>query len=84
MTYAVQTLQFLNPEMKNGYSVRWNFDIQQNLTPNTMLEVAYIGNHGVHLPVNVTQLNGIGRQYMSTLPVRDASDARGQLRKRCR
>ncbi len=71
LTYAGQTLQFLNPNMKNGYSVRWNFDIQQTLSPNTMLEVAYIGNHGVHLPVNVTQLNGIPRQYLSTLGVRD-------------
>jgi hypothetical protein len=74
LTYAGQTAQFLNPEMKNGYSVRWNFDIQQTLSPNTMLEIAYIGNHGLHLPVNVTQLNGIPRQYMSTLAVRDANE----------
>jgi len=36
-----------------------------------MLEVSYIGNHGVHLPVTVTQLNGIPAQYLSRLPVRD-------------
>lgn len=72
-TYAGQTVQFLNPEMKNGYSLRWNFDVQQTLTPNTMLEVAYIGNHAVHLPVNVTQLNGIPRQYLSTYAARDGA-----------
>ncbi len=73
-TYAGLAVQFLNAEMQNGYSERWNFDIQQTLSNNTMLEVAYIGNHALHLPVNVTQLNGIPRQYMSTLPVRDASE----------
>src|SRR5207244_808206 len=31
----------------------------------------YVGNHGVHLPVYVTQLNGIPAQYLSTSPVRD-------------
>jgi Carboxypeptidase regulatory-like domain len=73
LTYAGQTVQFLNPEMKNGYSLRWDFDIQQQLGNNLALEVAYIGNHGVHLPVNVTQLNGIPRQFLSTLGVRDAA-----------
>jgi hypothetical protein len=37
------------------------------------LEIAYIGNHGVHLPVNVTQLNGVPRQFLSTLPWRDTA-----------
>ena len=72
-TYLGQAVQFLNPEMENGYSVRWNFDIQQTLTPSTMLEIAYIGNHALHLPVNVTQLNGIPRQYLSTYAARDGA-----------
>jgi hypothetical protein len=71
LTYAGQTLQFLNPNTQNGYSIRWDFDIQQELAHNLALEVAYIGNHALHLPVNVTQLNGIPRQYLSTLGVRD-------------
>ncbi len=62
---------FLNPQMKDPYSVRWNFGIQQAITPSLTLEVAYVGNHGVHLPVYVTQLNAVPRQYLSTLPVRD-------------
>ena len=70
-TFNGQTINFLNPEMKSPYSLRWNFGIQHAITPNTMLEIAYIGNHSVHLPITVTQLNGIPRQYLSTLPVRD-------------
>ena len=70
-TYIGQTISFLNPEMKSPYSLRWNFGFQQSLTANTVLELAYIGNHSVHLPVNLTQLNGIPRQYLSSLPTRD-------------
>ena len=64
-------MNFLNPNFANPYSARWNVGIQQQLSSNTMLEVSYIGNHGVHLPVTVTQLNGIPAQYLSKLPVRD-------------
>ncbi len=70
-TFDGQTINFLNPEMKNPYSLRWNFDVQHQFGANTMIEVAYIGNHAVHTPITVTQLNGIPRQYLSTLPVRD-------------
>jgi len=70
-TFAGQTVNFLNPQMHDPYSVRWNFGFEHSLTPNTVLEVVYMGNHGVHLPVYVTQLNGIPRDYLSTLGVRD-------------
>jgi Carboxypeptidase regulatory-like domain len=72
-TFNGQTINFLNPQMKNPYSLRWDLSIQHTFGKNTLLEVAYIGNHSVHLPVTVTQLNGIPRQYLSTLPVRDAA-----------
>jgi len=70
-TFLGQTVSFLNPEMKSPYSMRWNLGFQHTLSPNMMLEMAYIGNHSVHTPINLTQLNGIPRQYLSTLPVRD-------------
>jgi hypothetical protein len=70
-TFAGQTVAFLNPDMKNPYSMRWNFGIQQQLTKDTALEVVYMGNHGVHLPVTATQLNGIPRQFLSTQGTRD-------------
>ena len=66
---------FVNPLVKNPYSLRWNAGIQQQLSPNTMLEVLYIGNHSIHLPVAITQLNGIPRQYLSTYPLRDPNQA---------
>lgn len=70
-TFNGQTVSFLNPEAKNPYSVRWQMGLQHAITPNLLIEVAYIGNHAVHLPISVTQLNVIPRQYLSTLGTRD-------------
>jgi hypothetical protein len=72
-TFLGQELTFLDPMMKDPYSLRWNFGFQHTLSPNTLLEVLYIGNHAVHIPMQFTQLNGIPRQYLSTLPVRDST-----------
>ena len=71
LTFAGQGVSFLNPDVKSPYSLRWNFGIQQSIGANLMLEVVYIGNHSVHLPIDFTQLNGIPRQFLSTLPARD-------------
>jgi hypothetical protein len=74
-TFAGQGVTFMNPSVKSPYSLRWNFGIQQSIGSNLMLELVYIGNRSVHLPINFTQLNGIPRQFLSTLPVRDASQS---------
>jgi len=66
-----RVLIFWPPNAKNPYSERWTFSIQQSVTPNLLFEIAYIGNHSVHLPIALTQLNGIPRAYLSTLPYRD-------------
>ena len=71
LTFAGQSVNFLNPKMKSPYSVRWNFGIQHEITQHTLLEITYIGNHGVHIPVTYTNLNGIPRRYLSALPIRD-------------
>jgi hypothetical protein len=70
-TFMGQTVNFLNPEMKNPYSLRWTFGLQHSFSSNLLLEVSYIGNHAVHLPVSVTQLNVIPRQFLSSSPTPD-------------
>jgi hypothetical protein len=72
-TFLGQSLTFLSPQMSNPYAERWEFDIQHQFQSSVLLEVAYIGNHGVHLQIPSTQFNPIPRQYLSTLPVRDAA-----------
>src|SRR5262249_8010902 len=71
LTYVGQAVNMISPEMKNPYSVRWNFGFQHEIAKNTMLELVYIGNHGVHIPITYTQLNRLPRSVRSTSPVRD-------------
>ena len=35
---------------KTTSSMQWNADVQHQFTKNVLLDVAYVGNHGIHLP----------------------------------
>ena len=72
-SFLGQTVSFIAPQEKNPYALRWNFGIQHQLNQHTLVELMYMGNHAVHLPVAYTQLNGLPSQYLSTLPVRDTA-----------
>ncbi len=72
-TFLGQSVSFLSPAIRNPYSMRWNLSVQRELPGHVVVEVAYIGNHSIHLPVT-TDLNYIPRQYLSTSIVRDAAD----------
>jgi hypothetical protein len=69
-TFLGQSISFFNPHVRNPYYIRWNFGVQRQLPGSIVLEVAYIGSHALHLPIN-TQLNYIPRQYLSTSILRD-------------
>jgi hypothetical protein len=71
-TYLGQSLTVNNPLLANQYGLRWNFDVQQQLTTNTVLEVAYIGNHAVHLTTSYA-FDALPAKYLSTLPFRDTA-----------
>ncbi|HWB82507.1 MAG TPA: carboxypeptidase regulatory-like domain-containing protein [Bryobacteraceae bacterium] len=69
-TYLGQSANYNNPDLSRMYSLRWNFDVQQQLSTDTVLELAYTGNHSVHL---MTSYNfaALPAQYLSTSQVRD-------------
>jgi hypothetical protein len=71
-TFLGQALTVFNPNISNAYSLRWDLSVQRLLPGQMVLEVAYIGNHGVHLPIN-TQLDYVPRQYLSTSLTRDSA-----------
>jgi len=71
-TYLGQSITFNNTQMQNEYGLRWNFDVQQQLTKDMSLEVAYIGNHAVHLTTSYN-FDSLPAKYLSTLPVRDTA-----------
>jgi hypothetical protein len=43
------TLFGVDPHLRSPYVINWNLNLQQQLTPNTMLQIAYVANHGVKL-----------------------------------
>jgi hypothetical protein len=70
LTFAGQAVTFLDPVVKIPYSLRWNIGFQQSLTKDMMLEVVYIGNHSVHLPIDYTRASwgGILRRTETPQP----------------
>jgi hypothetical protein len=71
-TYLGQSVSVFSPQYLPQYSVRWNFDVQHQLSKNTTLEVGYIGNHSVHNPTSFS-LTSMPAQYLSTDPFRDTA-----------
>jgi Carboxypeptidase regulatory-like domain len=53
------------------YNQQWNFTIQRNITNDTMLQVAYVGNKATHL--------GMLGDQIDQLPVKDLSQGEGLL-----
>jgi hypothetical protein len=41
---------YVQPNPPRSYDMQWNVNIQQNIAPDTMLQVGYTGSRGVHLP----------------------------------
>lgn len=70
-TFLGQAISFLAPVEHDPYSERWNLDVQRSLTNSTMLELLYVGNHGLHLPIATQNVNAIETQYLSTTPYRN-------------
>jgi len=76
-----KSFNYFNPSVLNPYSIRWELGIQRQLHNNLVLEVAYIGNHSVHLfgqgqsggssSAQGKQLDYIPASYLSTSPFRD-------------
>jgi hypothetical protein len=67
-TFLGQSVSFLAPSQHDPYSERWDLTVQRSLAKNSMLEVIYVGNHAVHLPIEQQNLNAVPRQYLSTNP----------------
>jgi hypothetical protein len=79
----------VDPKLKTPYVINWNFNVQQEIAPNTLLQVAYVAQHGVKLysvqdinQVNPTFDNGnetVGRPLVSNCPVGSVfSDSDGE------
>jgi outer membrane receptor protein involved in Fe transport len=51
INFNLTTVDYQNPNKVLPKYYEWNFNVQQELVPNLLLQVGYVGNRGVHLPV---------------------------------
>ena len=65
-----QTLSFYPTDRRQPYAQRWSLDVERMLPANFLLDIGYVGNKAIHLPVS-KNINATPDQYLSTLPTRD-------------
>jgi len=41
--------EMIDPHFRDGYMQQWNLDLQYELMPNWMIDLAYVGSKGTHL-----------------------------------
>lgn len=64
-TLLGQGINAVVPSSPYPYAQQWNFDIQRELPDGTMVDVAYAGSKGVHLPAHTQNLNQLPEQALS-------------------
>ncbi len=65
---ATDNITYIARNRPDAYVENYFFSVQQQLSKNTLLDIAYVGNHGVHLEgfINANQeipANGFARPY---------------------
>ena len=75
-TFLGQAISYLAPVQHDPYSERWNVSVQRAITHNDLLELIYVGNHALHLPVESHNVNATLLPYLATNPYRDQSVAK--------
>lgn len=48
----------VDPHLRTPYVINWNFNLQQQITKDTVLQIGYVANHGVKLN-SVTDINQV-------------------------
>jgi hypothetical protein len=64
-TFAGQAINFLAPNIRNGYAERWHLGFQHQFMGGWLADVFYEGSTGRRLPINES-LNYVQRQYETT------------------
>ncbi|HEY3453574.1 MAG TPA: TonB-dependent receptor [Bryobacteraceae bacterium] len=62
LTLVGQSIAPKDPSNTSSYNLQWNFAIERELPGHGLVEVSYLGNHGVHLPIG----SGIQMNQLTT------------------
>jgi hypothetical protein len=69
-TFLGQALTAYPTSRGQPYSQRWTVSVQRTVVKDLMLEVGYVGNKAIRLPV-MQNINATPNRYLSTSPLRD-------------
>lgn len=69
-TFLGRNVVFANPNAESQYSARWQLSVQREVGKNSVVEVGYMANKAVRLPVDYAA-NGVPVAQLSTSPARD-------------
>jgi hypothetical protein len=77
----------VDQKLKTPYVLNWNLNIQQQITPSSVLQVAYVANHGVRLysTIDMNQVDPavddgseqLGRPFVQNCPVSEGGAGLG-------
>lgn len=65
----------INPNLKEPYIQQWNFGIQRQLPGQVVVEVNYVGNHGVHewQSFNMNEVNTLNNDFATEFKAAQAN-----------
>jgi hypothetical protein len=66
---AISQVRYIPPSNRNGYVQSWHFTIQQELTKDLLLDVAYVGNHSVGINVLSDANQALPNQLNQNVPL---------------
>lgn len=69
-TFLGQNISFFNSNPLSPYNQRWELGVQREIPAGYVVELAYVGNRGVHAEIS-RDLNALPNQYLSTSTTRD-------------
>jgi len=58
-------VQTTSRKIASAYNQMWNLAIQRQLARNLVAEAAYVGSHGVHLPMQVININQLDPRFLA-------------------
>lgn len=54
----------VEPKRDNSYNQQWNLVAQRQIAKNLVIDIAYVGSRGVHLPIQQVNLNQITQENL--------------------
>lgn len=65
-TLVGQSISPADPNSLNAYNMQWNFTVQREFPGNSFVEISYLGNRGLHLPIGEGyQINQLSPEALS-------------------